>query len=400
MLAPRRTWSLCLATTLLVLGFAVVEVPQLAHAQDGGEPPGYREAILEAVAEYEAQNYLEARSLFLKAHAILPNARTYRGLGVVSFELRRYSETIAFLESALASDQKRLDDTMRSEAERLLARAWTFVAQLEITLDLGDARVAIDGAEATPLPERLLLDVGTHQLEFQAPGYRSVHRSLAVVGGERRAWNISLSKVAWESPDTSSGRNSSSRTHLGTTVGATPIGLGVASLVVAGVYMNQRGDKGAALRKVPESTFNPDRLSAWESSRSKPYVFAAVGAAATTAGVLGLLLSVPRERTPWWASMLAGLGGAGLMVWGATEVAHGAPCDLPPRLQGRCTLPREQRDRGAIVLLSAAPLSAVPLTQLVRWAFVPSRSNSNFAFNIHTSALQRTVVVDASVHWL
>jgi tetratricopeptide (TPR) repeat protein len=399
-LAHRRTSSLCLATAALVLALALVAVPQLAEAQDGGDPPGYREAILEAVAEYEAQNYLEARSLFLKAHDILPNARTYRGLGVVSFELRRYSETIAFLESALASDQKRLDGTMRSEAERLLARAWTFVAQLEITLDPGDTRVAIDGAEAAPLADRLLLDVATHQLEFQAPGHRPVHRSFAVAGGERRAWNIALPRAASKVPATAGERSAPSRHRLGTATGTVAIGLGVASFVLAGVYLDQRRDKGAALREVPESTFNPDRLSAWERSRSKPYLFAAVGAVATTAAVLGLLLSAPRERTPWWVSMLAGLGGAGLVFWGAAEVVHGAPCDLPPRLQGRCTLPLEQRDRGAIVLLLAAPLLAVPLTQLVRWAFVPSRSNSNFAFNIHTSALQRTVVVDASVHWL
>ncbi|MEY4512912.1 MAG: hypothetical protein RLZZ450_5034 [Pseudomonadota bacterium] len=61
-------------------------VPVLA--QDRLEVPGYRETIAEALIEYEAHNYLEARTLFERAHKLYPNARTLRGLAVVAFELR------------------------------------------------------------------------------------------------------------------------------------------------------------------------------------------------------------------------------------------------------------------------------------------------------------------------
>lgn len=399
LLAHRRPENARYLTSVaLALATALVEATSLAQAQDGGEPPGYREAILEAVAEYEAQNYLEARSLFLKAHSILPNARTFRGLGVVSFELKQYSETITFLEQALASDVKRLDGQMRSHAERLLARAWTFVAQLDITLEPRDARVAVDGSEAGPLPERLLLDVGTHQLEFHAPGYQPVHRSISVVGAERRAWNISLSELDSSSMELARTPKPSHRIARG--VGGSLIGLGGASFALAGVFMGQRRERGAALRGVPESTFNPGKLSAWQNSRGKVFLSAALGSAAATAGLIGLTLGAPRERIPWWASILAGLGGTGLLVWGAVDVVKGAPCDLSPRFQGRCTRPLQRRDRGAIVLLSSAPLLSVPLTQLSRRLFTPSEPNSNVAFTIRSSASPTSVVLDASMQWM
>jgi hypothetical protein len=80
--------------------------PPRGEAQDGAvEVPGYREAIDEALAEYAAQNFLEAMSMFARAHKLSPSARTLRGLGSASFELHRYSESVSFLEQALASEQ-------------------------------------------------------------------------------------------------------------------------------------------------------------------------------------------------------------------------------------------------------------------------------------------------------
>lgn len=67
------------------------------------EPTGYRELIAEAVAEYEARHFEEARALFRRAHAMFPNARTMRGQGMAEFELRNYRGAIQCFESALSS---------------------------------------------------------------------------------------------------------------------------------------------------------------------------------------------------------------------------------------------------------------------------------------------------------
>ena len=93
-----------------------------AAAQGGGEPPGYRAAINEALAEYKAGHFEEARSLFAEAHGIYPNSRTLRGLGMTAYELRRYRESIEYLDEALSSPVKPLDGRLRNETESLLNR--------------------------------------------------------------------------------------------------------------------------------------------------------------------------------------------------------------------------------------------------------------------------------------
>jgi hypothetical protein len=64
-----------------------------------------------------------AREELRRAHAIFPNARTLRGLGMVEFELRSYVQSVQLLEQALAASVKPLDGKLRTDTEALLARA-------------------------------------------------------------------------------------------------------------------------------------------------------------------------------------------------------------------------------------------------------------------------------------
>ena len=123
----------------------------------GSEPHGYRTAINEALAEYKAGHFEEARSLFAEAHGIYPNARTLRGLGMTAYELRRYRESIEYLDGALASPVKPLDGRLRTETESLLSRAYRFVARLRLVLTPPNTLVGIDGHPGTPAPEKPLL---------------------------------------------------------------------------------------------------------------------------------------------------------------------------------------------------------------------------------------------------
>src|SRR5262245_5250782 len=61
----------------------------------------YRTTIEGAVEAYSQQRYDEALGLFLKAHALSPSARTLRGIGLASFETRRYVDSIRYLTGAL-----------------------------------------------------------------------------------------------------------------------------------------------------------------------------------------------------------------------------------------------------------------------------------------------------------
>jgi hypothetical protein len=162
-----------------------------ASRVEAEEPAGYRELVSEAVREFGARNFAEARGLFSRAHALFPNARTLRGLGATEFELRNYRECVQYLERALDTPVRSLDDDLRDRTERLLARARGFVGRLELTVMPASATAVIDGMPIRDAKE-ILLDVGDHELEFHAPGYLPEKRKLRVHGGDSRTLHIVL----------------------------------------------------------------------------------------------------------------------------------------------------------------------------------------------------------------
>lgn len=153
----------------------------------------YDEAVAQGLAELEANNYPEAREEFRRAHALFPNARSLRGLGMVEFELRNYGECVRLLEQALTSPVKPLDAKLRAESEALLARARRYLSELRVQTDPSSATLIVDGAE-TQLGAygALLLEVGEHSLEFRAPGHAPETRVVRVRGGERTELRVAL----------------------------------------------------------------------------------------------------------------------------------------------------------------------------------------------------------------
>ncbi|MEY4509389.1 MAG: hypothetical protein RLZZ450_1511 [Pseudomonadota bacterium] len=335
---------------------------------DSTEVPGYRAAIDETLAEYTAQNYLEAMTLFARAHQLSPNARTLRGLGVVTFELRRYSESVSFLEQALSSAKKRLDGTMRSETVDLLARARGFVAKIEITLEPSSGTVLVDGETASLAADRrLLLDIGKHQLEFSAAGYLAQRRSFTVVGGEEQNWKVSLRTEDLDGVPPLAATSTPPLLRWHKALGATAIGLGVAGIVTAGIFTAQRHDDGIRFRGTVEGEGEyPRALQAWEDSRAKPYAFASAGAIALTSGAMGLVLRAPRSRYVVLAAGVSALAGLALVGWGIADMIRGGPCEATAPDRQACSDDLERKDRGAVTLVSAFPLVATPIALLFR----------------------------------
>lgn len=154
------------------------------------EPAQYRALINQALEEYEAQNFAEARALMLRAHHLLPSARTLRALGMTEFELRNYVDSVARLEEALASHENQLSGELRAQTVQLLARARSYVGEIvvETTPRVGQGlRITVD-SEPTGrgAGQRVHLNVGEHVLVVQAPGYLDEKRSLSIKGAEQR----------------------------------------------------------------------------------------------------------------------------------------------------------------------------------------------------------------------
>ena len=165
-------------------------------ASEGAEDPAYRRAIKEGLAEFAALHFEEARSLFRRAHEITPNARTFRGIGMTSFELRDYVSAVRNLSAALKDSRKPLSAEQRKNAQDLLERSRMLVDVYSLTVLPRNARVLIDGrAPELDAEGTLLLGVGLHNLEVSSPGM--IMRSIPINarGGERKELSVTLERA-------------------------------------------------------------------------------------------------------------------------------------------------------------------------------------------------------------
>ncbi len=170
----------------LTLTILVTLAPCTTRAQSSDG----RELLDAAVAEYDAGNYEEAYALFMRMHEQQPTARTQRALGKTAFELRRYRDSVRWLEGALADSRSPLTAEMRGEVESLLQRARAFIGRYEVRADVSGASIEVDGA---PIEGNVVeLDLGTHEIVARAEGYEPASRRVTVRGGERDTIELSL----------------------------------------------------------------------------------------------------------------------------------------------------------------------------------------------------------------
>ena len=167
--------------------------PAPAPAAPAPESPAYHKAIDDAVLEFRAGHWEEARALFGRAHELEPSARTLRGLGMTAYELRMYVQSIRELDAALRETRKPLDPTMRAAADALISKARAFTARVTITPIPATAALIIDGRHPQPEADgSLLLDAGTHVVNASADGYKPANLRFSVEGGHDQVLQLPL----------------------------------------------------------------------------------------------------------------------------------------------------------------------------------------------------------------
>lgn len=229
-------------------------------------PAGFDHAIELAFKEFELGNYAEARAHFWEAHRLQPSARTLRALGMVEFELSNYVDAIGQLEQALSSNVRALEGQQRSQTEELLARAQSYVARVSLELNPIATRVSLDGAPIETGPGgTLLLQVGNHELEFQAQGRQPEKRLLKIKGGEQQTLHISLApdiaptthNVAQDGAARTEKRSLAKNPWLWTAVGIVVVGAAVGTAAGLGAFDKQvqaepySGNSNAAVMRLP-----------------------------------------------------------------------------------------------------------------------------------------------------
>lgn len=207
-----------------------------AVAQEAEPPPTYDPIIDSAVAEFAAGRWQEARALFLEAHALFPNARTLRGVGMASYELRDYPETVRTLEAALLETRRPLTEEQRGQVNTLLEQARAFIGRFVVPAAPGGSRIYVDDArvEIDPAwpaePAPIVLGIGEHTVEIRSESGAVASARILVRGRTEEPLDIDLAPLVPASP--------SQRTH-----GAPPppsvdpapfvvlgVGLGVAAI--------------------------------------------------------------------------------------------------------------------------------------------------------------------------
>lgn len=150
---------------------------------------GYAQVIQEALVEFDAGNYGEARVMFEQAHALRPSARTLRGMGMTSFELKEYVRSEQELNAALVDLRQPLTAAQRKEALALLLRLERYIGKLDVRADPASATVTLDGRA---ISGETKVDLGRHNLTAQADGHQTLTREISVEGGKTQLVELKL----------------------------------------------------------------------------------------------------------------------------------------------------------------------------------------------------------------
>jgi hypothetical protein len=176
--------------SLLLTAVLVLTLPvRSGQAQD----PGYEGFITEALQAYDAGRWAEARTLFHRAHDVEPTARTYRTIGMCSFNLGDYRDALLNLEAALADERKPLTPEQRAQVSDLITHCNAKLGRFRLQLSPQSATLQVDGSAPTLLGQReLLLEPGRHQISASASGHRTLVRELSVEGGDHATLELRL----------------------------------------------------------------------------------------------------------------------------------------------------------------------------------------------------------------
>ncbi len=157
------------------------------------DAPGYRELVDLALAASEQERWTEAYALFARAHALEPNARTHRGMGVTAFESGHYLRSLAHLTAAQADARKPLTVEQQREVATTIQRIRASIARVELRLEPRNARVSVDGEPALFDREgRLLLDPGMRKVSASAAGRLTEQRIVQASAGSPRTLALRL----------------------------------------------------------------------------------------------------------------------------------------------------------------------------------------------------------------
>jgi Tetratricopeptide repeat len=290
--------------------------------------PAYTKTLSAAMAEYELGNWTEARALFEQAHELNPNARTLRAIGLCAFEEKSYVAAIANLSAALEDTRRPLTPEQRTHAADLLERSHGFIAQYTVQVSPANAIMRVDLRAPVVLNGKLLLDPGTHQLSFSAPGYQPAERTLLArprEGGVLKVELASAVAVASAAPlgaqtgaskpqtdERAGGLSARQKAGIGVAAfGLASLGVGIAYGVIA---KNKHDDSGCT--NVCDSEHTQKLNDQARTAGNVATVGYALGAAALGSGAFMIFWPQRADKSVAWGITPNGARGGSAFVHG------------------------------------------------------------------------------------
>lgn len=372
-----RALAFCLACLCVV-------TPLSLSAQDkpvGERHAQYRDLIEKALQEYALGHWPEARVFFSDAHAIWPNARTLRGLGMTCYEGRSYVEAIGFLEQALKHKTQPLTQKLAAEAQGILAQAKRFVASAFIGTSPERAEISLDDQPLNLRPDgSVLLNPGEHILQVSSPGYKTERRTLRAEAGRELHVQVDLRSAAELQPSAANVTLSAPE-PAALPQPAPPVDDTLADQnVTAAGALSAVGLAGLTTGWVFYALRNDLRVELWESGLTRAEGFeqtkfteyqtrGGVALAAAGAGALAMTLAqyfwLPDEEpVPAWSWALGGVGAAvavGALGW----AVFGDHCEVTDRF-AFCRSTLSDPMFAPMLALQAVPFMSLPIMYAVR----------------------------------
>jgi hypothetical protein len=160
------------ATTFVLVGLTLLTASAQADGPraESSVREDYEQLLGRAVDAFNADDFAQARELFLRAYALRPSARLQRGVGMASLRLELYSEAHDMLSAALDNEERPLTASQRDEVSKQLAWMQANLGTVQLVWMPYEPRQYELRVDNKLQPHSLLmLSPGTHRVTISGP---------------------------------------------------------------------------------------------------------------------------------------------------------------------------------------------------------------------------------------
>lgn len=201
----------------VIIGVSYVLIPTPSRAQDpaavdavpaAGPQPGSpvdqaaearaSEHFDKGVALYRRGDFQGAFVEFRRAYDAVPDPGLLFNLGQTAAKLNDYAQAEVLFERYVQRSGDALPPERRALVDAELKQLRDRIGHAEISVSVSGAEIRVDQRSVgrAPLAEPLALNVGRHEVEVRAEGYRTEVQPLELAGGEERKLEFRLQQVS------------------------------------------------------------------------------------------------------------------------------------------------------------------------------------------------------------